>query len=123
MLVANIRGMWIMKSNKTSLNSTSRRSFLKKASYVAPAILTLPALPSFASSGSGALNGPIEDITDIKPNYDQKYVDKARIVTRSDVKAVMEKKKKDKAKELPQGLQMKLDKGKSLPPGWQKKSV
>jgi hypothetical protein len=31
------------------------------------------------------------------------------------------KKEKDKNKQLPQGLQMKLDRGGSLPPGWQKK--
>ena len=33
------------------------------------------------------------------------------------------KKEKDKNKQLPQGLQMKLDRGGSLPPGWQKKLV
>jgi hypothetical protein len=31
----------------------SRREVLKKAAYVTPAILTLTAVPSFASSGSG----------------------------------------------------------------------
>ena len=36
----------------TELNS-SKRKFLKTAAYVAPAILTLKAIPSFASSGSG----------------------------------------------------------------------
>lgn len=30
---------------------TSKRNLLKKAAYVAPAILTLEALPSFASNG------------------------------------------------------------------------
>jgi hypothetical protein len=35
----------------TELNS-SKRKFLKTAAYVAPAILTLTAIPSFASSGS-----------------------------------------------------------------------
>jgi hypothetical protein len=30
----------------------SRRSFMRKASYVAPAILTLNAVPAFASHGS-----------------------------------------------------------------------
>ena len=34
---------------------------------------------------------------------------------------VFAKKEKDKNKQLPQGLQMKLDRGGSLPPGWQKK--
>ena len=37
--------------------------------------------------------------------------------------AVQAKKEKDKNKQLPQGLQMKLDRGGSLPPGWQKKLV
>ena len=36
---------------------------------------------------------------------------------------VLAKKEKDKNKQLPQGLQMKLDRGGSLPPGWQKKLV
>jgi hypothetical protein len=31
----------------------SKRELLKKAAYVAPAILTLKVVPSFASSGSG----------------------------------------------------------------------
>ena len=31
----------------------SRRNFLKKGAYVAPAILTLKATPSFAGIGSG----------------------------------------------------------------------
>jgi hypothetical protein len=32
---------------------TSKRELLKKAAYIAPAILTLKAVPSFASNGSG----------------------------------------------------------------------
>jgi len=31
----------------------SRRDFIKKTAYVAPAIVTLKAVPSFAGSGSG----------------------------------------------------------------------
>jgi hypothetical protein len=34
---------------------SARRAFTKTAVYVAPAILTLSALPSFASSGSGVV--------------------------------------------------------------------
>ena len=34
---------------------------------------------------------------------------------------VFAKNEKDKNKQLPQGLQMKLDRGGSLPPGWHKK--
>lgn len=33
--------------------SSPRRNFLKKAVYVTPAILTMAAVPSFASTGSG----------------------------------------------------------------------
>lgn len=40
-------------------HNPSRREFLGKASYVAPAILTLEAIPAFAKSGSnnGVGNG------------------------------------------------------------------
>lgn len=36
---------------------TTRRAFLTKAAYVAPAILTLPAVLSIASAGSGGGKG------------------------------------------------------------------
>jgi hypothetical protein len=39
------------------LNST-RRSFLKKAVYVAPAVMTMTALPAIASNGSGISEYP-----------------------------------------------------------------
>ena len=42
----------------------ARRTFLKKAAYVTPAIFTLKAVPSFASYGSGpapAPTGPADD--------------------------------------------------------------
>ena len=32
---------------------SSRREFFQKAAYIAPVLLTLPASPSFAQSGSG----------------------------------------------------------------------
>ncbi len=38
-----------------------RRSFVKKASYVAPAIMTLPVIPSIAQSGSGGGPTTIQD--------------------------------------------------------------
>lgn len=41
------------KMTKSDNVDTSRRDFVKKSAYVTPAILTLTALPSFASSGSG----------------------------------------------------------------------
>jgi hypothetical protein len=44
----------------------SRRSFIAKAIYVTPLILTLKADPSFASSGSGAESAA-------KPPKDHKY--------------------------------------------------
>lgn len=36
-----------------STHNVSRRKFIKAAGYVAPAIVTLKAIPSYASSGSG----------------------------------------------------------------------
>lgn len=33
--------------------SSSRREFFQKAAYIAPVLLTIPASPSFARSGSG----------------------------------------------------------------------
>jgi hypothetical protein len=40
-------------------NEQTRRSFIKTAAYVAPAILTLKAAPAFAAVGSGNCNnGP-----------------------------------------------------------------
>lgn len=38
--------------------TNSRRGFLKKTAYVAPAILTLTAAPSFAKSGSEKYEKP-----------------------------------------------------------------
>ena len=35
----------------------TRRDFLKKGAYVAPAVLTLTAVPAFANSGSGKWSG------------------------------------------------------------------
>ena len=34
--------------------NNERRNFIKKAAYIAPAVLTLSATPSFAQSGSGS---------------------------------------------------------------------
>lgn len=33
--------------------NNDRRSFIKKAVYVAPVVITMAAIPSFASAGSG----------------------------------------------------------------------
>ena len=40
-------------AKRTETHKASRRAFVKKAAYVAPAILTLAAAPSFAKVGSG----------------------------------------------------------------------
>ncbi|MEX1032507.1 MAG: hypothetical protein WDZ30_04055 [Cellvibrionaceae bacterium] len=41
-------------SSKTSITvDESKRSFIKQASYITPAVVTLAAIPSFASAGSG----------------------------------------------------------------------
>ena len=45
-----------------------RRSFIRKAAYVAPAILTLKAAPSFASYGSGP-----RDPEDWKEEHGREY--------------------------------------------------
>jgi len=34
--------------------NNDRRNFIKKAAYIAPAVITLAAMPSIAQSGSGA---------------------------------------------------------------------
>ena len=44
-------------------SSKSRRSFVKKAAYVAPAVLTLAAAPAYVKAGSDKLPKP----TDPKP--------------------------------------------------------
>jgi hypothetical protein len=38
-------------------NDASRREFVKKAAYVAPVIVTLAVMPSYAKAGSGAQKG------------------------------------------------------------------
>jgi hypothetical protein len=38
-----------------SMPDLTRRDALKKAAYIAPLVLTLPAVPSFASAGSDTL--------------------------------------------------------------------
>ncbi len=40
-------------SHDTHVDQESRRKFVKTVAYVAPAIVTLSAIPSFASAGSG----------------------------------------------------------------------
>jgi hypothetical protein len=39
----------------------SRRAFMKKTAYVAPVILTLNAIPAFASHGSADVNDHVDD--------------------------------------------------------------
>ena len=52
--------------NKKAETDQNRRDFIKKAAYIAPAVLTMAAVPSFASAGSGydrsrahALSAPV----------------------------------------------------------------
>jgi len=40
-------------TKEKSKHKVSRREFVKKAAYIAPAIITLTAAPSFARAGSG----------------------------------------------------------------------
>jgi hypothetical protein len=40
-------------SKKKQGHKSTRREFVKKATYIAPAILTLAAAPQFAKAGSG----------------------------------------------------------------------
>ncbi|MCW8855025.1 MAG: hypothetical protein OQK76_11790 [Gammaproteobacteria bacterium] len=40
-------------NDKEQSVDTSKRNFVKKASYIAPAIISMTAMPAFASSGSG----------------------------------------------------------------------
>ncbi len=50
--------------NDTNTNSNTidaRRGFLKKAGYVAPVVMSLPALPAMASSGSSGNSDPVRD--------------------------------------------------------------
>jgi hypothetical protein len=48
-------------AEKRSSHETSRRDFVKKASYVAPLILTLKAAPALAKPGSDKGKGPKDD--------------------------------------------------------------
>lgn len=41
--------------------SPSRRKFVTKVAYIAPAILSLSVTPSYASTGSGSPSSPPED--------------------------------------------------------------
>ena len=45
--------MRLLLSQIGELWMPTRREFLKKAAYVAPAVVTLSAVPAFAGSGSG----------------------------------------------------------------------
>jgi hypothetical protein len=53
----------------------SRRSFLKKAAYTAPLILTLKADPAFASYGSGHGNNGVGNGLDPAPPGDPRVND------------------------------------------------
>lgn len=48
-------------------NNESRRSFIKKAAYIAPAVLTLKAIPAFAKQGSVRGNNGVGNGLDPQP--------------------------------------------------------
>ena len=62
-----------MSQEKETKFSEARRSFLKKTSYVAPAIVTLSVLPSFASAGSGYQTDHKREALDIVDELSVKY--------------------------------------------------
>ncbi len=53
-------------------HDASRREFVKKAAYVAPAILTLQAAPAYAKGGSDKGDGGKDKDKDPKKNKDDK---------------------------------------------------
>ena len=60
-----------MNTFNDAVNDQGRRSFLKQAAYVTPVILTLKAVPSFASAGSGnpEKQHPVQDHDDPPKNH------------------------------------------------------
>ncbi len=46
------------ETNESTPVENGRRTFIKRAAYVAPAVLTLSVTPAFAQSGSGRPGGP-----------------------------------------------------------------
>lgn len=55
-----------------SESNESRRSFIKKAAYIAPAVLTLKAIPAFAKQGSVRGNNGVGNGLDPQPPGDPK---------------------------------------------------
>jgi hypothetical protein len=49
------------------MHDKTRREFVKKAAYIAPAIVTLTAMPSFASAGSTRGNNGVGNEVDPQP--------------------------------------------------------
>jgi hypothetical protein len=62
--------------------SEARREVLRKALFVAPAILSLPAVPSFASAGSSGDDGDEKDTAE----KDKAEKDKAEVDTPGEIK-------------------------------------
>lgn len=46
-----------ISSESSGSSQQSRREFIRKAIYASPVLLTLPAIPSFAQTGSGPVGG------------------------------------------------------------------
>jgi hypothetical protein len=55
-----------MSSIDERVDDQSRRAFVKKAVYIAPVILTLKAVPAFASQGSGGSETGTGDQLDLQ---------------------------------------------------------
>lgn len=53
------------EANEIGRTESGRRTFIKRAAYIAPAVLTLSAVPSFAKSGSEKVEKPPK----IKPEW------------------------------------------------------
>lgn len=61
-----------MTSGDVSPTDTTKRNFLRKATYVVPAVLTLAAAPSFASAGSNSTRAKKPRQRLINPTRDPK---------------------------------------------------
>ena len=58
-------------SKDRSTADMTKRDFIKKATYVVPAVLTLKAAPAFAAAGSGSNGGKYKKVS--KKRYKKAY--------------------------------------------------
>jgi hypothetical protein len=64
--------------HQESMPDLTRRDALKKAAYIAPLVLTLPAVPSFASAGSDKHKDADKHKDKDKPPKDKNKLPKVR---------------------------------------------